>query len=134
MCMYPSCIQTIVIGADYLNQCYYNVEQTSHLCHFRFTCAHLVLINTDEGHTAGFHVSDSQTDVKIQALKTQLGWAVKVSCLAEENFSYLITRSERMEAPSADAREAPRFNHEHLQPEELEVNVPPVRTTQQVMG
>lgn len=39
-----------------------------------------------------------------------------------------------MEAPSADAREAPRLNHEHLQPDELEINVPPVKTAQQVMG
>ncbi|XP_011616045.2 kinesin-like protein KIF20A [Takifugu rubripes] len=39
-----------------------------------------------------------------------------------------------MEAPSADAREAPRLNHEHLQPDELEINAPPVKTTQQNEG
>ncbi|XP_029698911.1 kinesin-like protein KIF20A [Takifugu rubripes] len=39
-----------------------------------------------------------------------------------------------MEAPSADASEAPRLNHEHLQPDELEINAPPVKTTQQNEG
>lgn len=51
--------------------------------------------------------------------------------LQRTNFRYLFTRSDRMEAPAADASEAPRLNHEHLQ---LEINVPPVKTTQQVMG
>lgn len=59
---------------------------------------------------------------------------LKCIVLQRKNFRYLITRSDRMEAPSADAREAPRLNHEHLQPDELEINVPPVKTAQQVMG
>lgn len=61
----------------------FNVEQTCLIGHFRFTCAHLVLINTDEA-SAGFYVSDRQTDVKILVLETQRGGAVKVYCLAEE--------------------------------------------------
>lgn len=37
-----------------------------------------------------------------------------------------------MEAPPADASEAPRFSRQHSQPDELELDVPAVRTSQQV--